>query len=152
MEDRKITVRYGKSGDVGLVYKFLKGLAEYEEAEDIFTVDEETLESELFERKQAEVIFVMVDEKEVGMALFFQNFVGYTGCGGLFLDSFFVEEEYRGMGCGKALFEEMRRIARERGGARIEWICLDWNQSSIDFYLAQGAKRLDTCRTYRLTI
>lgn len=152
MKERKITVRYGTSGDAGLVYRFLKGLAEYEEAEDLFAADEETLQKELFDRKQAEVLFVLVDGKEVGMALFFSNFAGYTGRGGLFLDSFFVQREYRGMGCGKALFEEMKRIAKERGGARMEWICLDWNQTSIEFYLSQGAKPLDTCTTYRLKL
>ncbi len=52
----------------------------------------------------------------------------------------------------KALFEEMKRIAKERGGARMEWICLDWNQTSIEFYLSQGAKPLDTCTTYRLKL
>ena len=33
----------------------------------------------------------------------------------------------------------------------MEWWCLDWNQSSIDFYLSLGAKPMDEWTVYRLT-
>ena len=43
------------------------------------------------------------------------------------------------------------RIAKERGCGRMEWWCLDWNQSSIDFYLSLGAKPMDEWTVYRLS-
>lgn len=33
---------------------------------------------------------------------------------------------------------------------RLEWAVLDWNQSAIDFYQAQGAEALDGWMTYRV--
>ena len=59
--------------------------------------------------------------------------------------------EYRGHGYGKAMIKELVRIAVERGCGRLEWWCLDWNQSSIDFYLSLGAKAMDEWTVYRIT-
>jgi len=33
----------------------------------------------------------------------------------------------------------------------MEWICLDWNKSSIDFYKSLGAEAIDEWTIYRLT-
>jgi hypothetical protein len=33
----------------------------------------------------------------------------------------------------------------------MEWVCLNWNQPSIDFYRSMGANSLDEWTTYRLT-
>lgn len=152
METDKGTFRYAEKSDASLVLEFMKRLAEYEKAPEFMTATKELLEEELFEKNGAEVLFVMADGKEVGFALFFQNFAGYLGRRGLFLDSFLVLEEYRGKGYGKALFMELERIAAERGYGRMEWICLDWNEPSREFYRARGGKCLDTCRTFRMEI
>jgi hypothetical protein len=33
----------------------------------------------------------------------------------------------------------------------MEWVCLNWNKPSIDFYRSMGAVPLDEWTTYRLT-
>jgi hypothetical protein len=33
----------------------------------------------------------------------------------------------------------------------MEWVCLNWNQPSIDFYRSMGATSLDEWKIYRLT-
>ena len=48
-------------------------------------------------------------------------------------------------------FMELARIAAERKCGRIEWMCLDWNRPSIDFYLSLGAEALSEWTTYRLS-
>lgn len=51
----------------------------------------------------------------------------------------------------KAILKELARIAVERKCGRLEWWCLDWNQSSIDFYLSLGAEPMDDWTVYRIT-
>ena len=58
--------------------------------------------------------------------------------------------EYRGKGCGKGLLRELARIACERGCGRMEWVCLDWNRPSIDFYLSLKAEPMRDWTIYRL--
>jgi len=45
----------------------------------------------------------------------------------------------------------LAKIALERGCGRLEWWCLDWNKSSIDFYLSLGAEQMDEWTTYRIS-
>ena len=137
--------------DTGLILRFIRGLAEYEGMTDQVVATEELLRRQLFERKNAEVLFVLEGEREVGFALFFHNFSTFLGRSGLYLEDLFVLPEARGRGYGKALLARLAAIARERGCGRMEWCCLDWNQPSIDVYRALGAVPLDGWTLYRLT-
>lgn len=38
----------------------------------------------------------------------------------------------------------------ERKCGRLEWFCLDWNQSSIEFYKKMGAVPIDDWTVFRL--
>ena len=62
-----------------------------------------------------------------------------------------VREPYRKKGYGKAIFKKLAQIAVERGCQRFEWVCLDWNQPSIDFYRSMGAVPMDQWTIYRLS-
>ena len=104
----------------------------------------------LFEKKKAEVLFAVKDGEEIGFALFFHNFSTFLGRAGIYLEDLYVKPEYRGNGYGKALLQELARIALERGCGRLEWWCLDWNQPSIDFYLAMGAEPMKDWTVYRV--
>lgn len=137
--------------DVPLILKFIRALAVYEKMEDRVVGDEKLLESELFVRQKAEVIFALEGEKEVGFALFFHNFSTFLGRSGLYLEDLFVLPEYRGKGYGKAILKKLASIAVERGCGRLEWSCLDWNKPSIDFYLSLGAVPMSDWTVYRLT-
>lgn len=137
--------------DVPLILKFIRALAVYEKMEDRVVGDEKLLESELFDRQKAEVIFALEGEKEVGFALFFHNFSTFLGRSGLYLEDLFVLPEYRGKGYGKAILKKLASIAVERGCGRLEWSCLDWNKPSIDFYLSLGAVPMSDWTVYRLT-
>ena len=97
------------------------------------------------------MILACEDGKEVGFALFFQNFSTFLGRGGIYLEDLFVMPEYRGKGYGKMLLKKLARIAMERGCGRLEWSCLDWNRPSIDFYLSLGAEAMDKWTVYRVT-
>ena len=147
----EITFRYATEEDTGKILYFIKQLAIYEKMLDQVVATEEILKEWIFEKQKAEVIFPMVEGKEIGYALFAHNFSTFLGRAGIYLEDLFILPEYRGNGYGKATLKELARITVERGCGRMEWSCLDWNQPSIDFYLSLGAEQMSEWTTYRLT-
>lgn len=146
-----LSFRYAQPDDCALILKFIKDLAEYEKMLDQVVATEALLKEWIFEKKKAEVLFVCEDEKEVGFALFFHNFSTFLGRAGIYLEDLFVLPEYRKRGYGKALLQQLAKIALERGCGRLEWWCLDWNKPSIEFYLSLNAEPMDEWTVYRLT-
>lgn len=111
---------------------------------------EAVLEEWIFDKKKAEVIFAVVDNEEIGFALFFHNFSTFLGRAGLYLEDLYVKPKYRGNGYGKGILKKLAQIAVERGCGRLEWWCLDWNKPSIDFYLSLGAEPMEDWTVYRI--
>lgn len=143
--------RFAERKDTSLILDFIRELAEYEHMSDEVVADEKLLEQWIFDRKKAEVLFVLEDGNEAGFALFFHNFSTFLGRAGIWLEDLYVKPEYRGHGLGKGLITKLAGIAAERGCGRLEWCCLDWNRPSIDFYLSLGAVPMDMWTTYRIT-
>lgn len=150
MKMNQLTFRYATEEDTTLILRFIKDLARYEKMEDQVVATEELLREWIFDQKKAEVLFAMCDGEEIGFALFFHNFSTFLGRAGIYLEDLFVKPEQRGQGYGKAILKKLAAIAVERGCGRLEWWCLDWNQSSIDFYLAMGAEQMSDWTTYRV--
>jgi GNAT superfamily N-acetyltransferase len=144
--------RFANRQDTALILDFIKKLADYEKMLDQVVATEKDLETLLFDKGRAEVIFVLnQDKKEVGFALFFHNFSTFLGKSGVYLEDLFVLPEFRGKGYGKGLLKKLAQIAKERDCGRLEWSCLDWNTPSIVFYLSLGAKKMDGWSTFRLS-
>ena len=146
-----VTIRKAGREDTALILQFVRELAEYEKMSDQVVADEALLEKWIFDKGKAEVLFALVDGRETGFALFFYNFSTFLGRAGIYLEDLYVRPEYRGRGCGRALLKELAAIAVERGCGRLEWVCLNWNQPGIDFYLSLGASRMSEWNTYRVT-
>ena len=147
----ELTFRFADINDCGLILNFIRELAKYENMLDEVIATEDLLKECIFEKKKAEVLFALEDNKEIGFALFFHNFSTFLGRAGIYLEDLFVLKEYRSKGYGKAILKKLAQITVERGCGRLEWSCLDWNQPSIDFYLSLGAKPMDEWTMYRLT-
>lgn len=143
-------IRYAERKDVPLILQFIKELATYEKMSDEVVATEAILEEWLFDRQRAEVIFALEGGQEVGFALFFHNFSTFLGRSGLYLEDLFVKPEHRGNGYGKGLLKTLAKIAVERECGRLEWVCLDWNKPSIDFYKSMGAIPMDEWTIYRV--
>ena len=142
--------RMAERSDISLILQFIRDLAEYEKMSDEVVADKATLEEWIFDKKKAEVIFALEGDTEVGFALFFHNFSTFLGRAGIYLEDLYVKPEFRGKGFGKAIMEKLALIAVERGCRRLEWWCLDWNKSSIDFYLSIGAEPMSGWTVYRV--
>lgn len=116
----EMTIRFAEPSEAGLVFDFIKKIAEYEKLLDEVICDEATIYDSVFVKKEAEVIFVCEDGTPVGFALFFHNFSTFMGKKGLYLEDLFVIPEKRGKGYGKALFQYLGRLANERECKRFE--------------------------------
>lgn len=148
--DGNVTFRNAERKDTALILKFIKELADYEKMLDEVVADENTLETWIFDKQKAEVIFAVKEGKEIGFALFFHNFSTFLGRAGIYLEDLYVKPEYRGKGYGKAILKKLASIAVGRGCGRLEWWCLDWNKPSIDFYLSLGAEPMSDWTVYRI--
>lgn len=146
----QLTFRFASPSDVGTILRFIRELAAYEELEDQVVATEALLTEQLFEKHRAEVLFAVKGGEEIGFALFFHNFSTFLGRAGLYLEDLYVKPEHRGRGCGKAILQELARIAAERGCGRLEWWCLDRNLPSIGFYLSLGAEPMSDWTVYRI--
>ncbi|WP_295581580.1 GNAT family N-acetyltransferase [uncultured Oscillibacter sp.] len=146
-----LTFRYAEEADTPLILQFIRELADYEHLLDQVVADEAILAEQLFERKNAEVLFALEDGREVGFTLFFHNFSTFLGRSGLYLEDLYVRPACRGKGYGRALLQKLASIAQERGCGRMEWWCLDWNAPSIAFYKSLGAEPMEDWTVYRLS-
>jgi GNAT superfamily N-acetyltransferase len=137
--------------DIPTILFFIKKIAEYEKLSGEVTATEEILKNSLFgTNKFAEVLLAYYDEKPVGYAVYFYNFSTFTGKPGLYLEDIFVLPEIRGKKIGKALFEYLIKIAKEKECGRFEWSVLNWNKPAIEFYKSFGAVPMDGWTVFRL--
>ena len=145
-----LTIRFAVEKDTPLILCFIKELAQYENMLNEVVASEEILRDSLFHRKVAEVVIAEHNGEPVGFALFFHNFSTFRGKSGIYLEDLFVRPNARGAGLGKALLSFLAKLAVDRGCARLEWWCLDWNEPSIAFYKQMGAKPMDEWTVYRV--
>lgn len=159
------TPRPATPDDVHEIVALIRDLAAYEKEPDAVRLTPERLREQLFGENPA--IFCHVIDSDPsgnladsesnagsrldGISLWFLNYSTWEGTHGIYLEDLYVRPEARGTGKGKALLQNLARIAVERGYSRVEWCVLKWNQPSIDFYRSLGAFPMDQWDTYRLT-
>ena len=146
----RFTIRPAKPDEAGLVLDFIKKLADYEKCASEVVADEATIHHSLFVERSAEVVFAEEDDAVIGFALFFHNFSTFVGRKGLYLEDLFILPEKRGRGYGKALLKYLANLAVERNCGRMEWICLDWNESALKVYRSIGAVPMNEWTVQRL--
>jgi GNAT superfamily N-acetyltransferase len=146
----EITFRKAYINDVELVLSFINKIAVYDHLESEVVATTKSLKEWLFDKHLCEVIFVVKNQKEVGFALYFYNFSTFNGKAGIHLEDFYVDENERHKGYGKALFKEVINEAIKMGAGRLEWTCLKRNENSINFYNSLGAKQMNEWYLYRL--
>lgn len=148
----KLKIRPASEEDVSLILSLIKELAEYEKLSDEVTASEDSLRQSLFGPvKYAEVIIAEYNGETAGQALYFHNFSTFVGRPGVYLEDLYVRPAFRGKGIGKALLDEVIRIAKERNCGRVEWVVLDWNSPAIEFYQKMGAEQMKQWYIFRLT-
>ncbi|MCT8975449.1 GNAT family N-acetyltransferase [Clostridium sp. CX1] len=147
---KEFNLRTAEEKDVPLILEFIKELANYENLLHEVVATEDILKESLFQQRAAEVIIGEYRGKPVSFALFFHNFSTFLGRPGIYLEDLYVKPEFRGKGFGKIMLSFLAKLALERNCGRLEWWCLDWNISSIEFYKEMGAGPMDEWTVYRV--
>jgi GNAT superfamily N-acetyltransferase len=170
-----LTVRPAHPEDAALLLELFGELAEYEHLEHELRASEAQLRAALFgERPAAEALIAerltpvgdgdpkaddqaatgdsttVAIAEPLGYALFFPTFSSFLASTGVWLEDLFVRERHRGEGVGRALLAAVAALVQERGGERLEWAALDWNEPALGFYRKLGAQTMSEWITHRL--
>lgn len=149
---RGTTIRAAKREDAATILTFIRALAKYERAPDAVMATEADLLRDGFGDQS--YFFCLIAERNgvpAGFAFYFFDYSTWIGRPGIYLEDIFVHPEFRGLGIGKALLQQVAAIALEKGCARLKWQVLDWNTPAIDFYRAMGAEFMDEWRNVRVS-
>ncbi len=128
-------IRSGKREDVPALLRLIKALAVFEKAGDEVEIGEEELLRDGF-GKHPQFSFLLAENEAgecLGIALYYYRYSTWKGRS-LYLEDLVVDERFRRKGVGKALFDELLKIAKLKGVRRFHWQVLDWNESAIEFY------------------
>ena len=140
------------AADAALVFGFVRKLAEYERLLHAVEAREADIARDLFGASPR--IFCDIAEWDgapAGFTIWLYNYSTFRGRHGIYLEDLFVEPAYRGRGIGKALLARLAARCRTEGLSRLEWLVLDWNKPSIEFYKSLGAVAVDDWTVFRLT-
>ena len=102
-------------------------------------------------RFEAWLAFWQGEPAPVGYAVFFETYSTFRATPTLYPEDIFVLPAYRQRGIGSELLRHCIRLAHDRGCARMEWTCLDWNRKAQQVYERIGARHLSEWYLYRLT-
>ena len=133
-------IRKADPSDAAEIYRLVLLLAEYEKMSDLVPGSEEDMRELLFGSGVGHCLVAEDKGSVIGIALYFYNLSTFKCRKGIYLEDLFVLPERRGEGIGSALLKELCRIAKAENCGRFEWSCLDWNEPSLRFYKALGAK------------
>ncbi|WP_404403141.1 GNAT family N-acetyltransferase [Pelagibacterium halotolerans] len=146
------TIRRAERDDAALVLEFIVKLADFEKLNDEVSATEEDIVRTLFcDEPRVFCEIAEVNGEPVGFALWFYTFSTFQGRHGIWLEDLYVEPHARGNGVGKALLVNLARRCKAEGLGRLSWWVLNWNESAIAFYRAQGAVLHDEWTTCRVS-
>lgn len=147
-----LTVRPAAAADAGVIFGFIRALAEYEKLLDEVAASEADIARDLFgPNPRVFCDIAEADGRAVGFALWFYSYSTFRGRHGIYLEDLFVDPAARGLGAGKALLQGLARRCVDEGLGRLEWAVLDWNAPAIGFYDAIGSASMDEWTVRRLT-
>lgn len=132
-------IRPATDADLPRVLELIRSLAEYERLADSAVGTVEMLREDL-ERGAFWCLVAEAEGNVVGFALGAHTYSTFRARPTVWLEDLFVEPEHRGTGWGKQLLLQVVEMARAEGAGRVDWVVLDWNEPSIRFYEAMGAK------------
>jgi GNAT superfamily N-acetyltransferase len=147
-------IREARPDDVPVLLEMFAELAEYEHLTHELRATEAQLHAALFGAHPA-VEALIAEQPDagaaIGYAMYFPTFSTFLASTGVWLEDLFVRPAQRRGGVGHALLAAVAAQLRERGGERLEWAALDWNEPALSFYRGIGAQTMGEWITHRLT-
>lgn len=147
-------IRGARPEDVPVLLEMFAELADYEHLTHELRADESQLQAALFGPTPAAQVLMAErgDTGEVvGYAVYFPTFSTFLASTGVWLEDLFVRPAHRRGGVGRALLAQVAAELSARGGERLEWAALDWNEMALSFYRGLGAQTATEWITHRLS-
>lgn len=145
-------IQKAETKDVPSILGLIKELAVFERQPNAVLLSERELEQALFGENPWVFVYVAeMENKVVGMALYYYGFSTWKGRS-LHLEDLIVNENYRKLGIGKALMNQVIQVAKTEKVERMSWEVLDWNEPAVKFYESLGTefyKDWWLCRLFR---
>ena len=145
-------IRKAETKDIPSILGLIKELAVFERQPNAVILSEGELEQALFGENPWVYVYVAeMENKVVGMALYYYGFSTWKGRS-LHLEDLIVHENYRKLGIGRALMNQVIQVAKTEKVERMSWEVLDWNEPAVKFYESLGTefyKDWWLCRLFR---
>jgi len=146
----KATIRQAKVEDSSAILSLINELAVFEKEPESVNLNVSDIEQFGFgENPLFQCLVAEVENKVIGMALYYQRFSTWKGPT-YHLEDLIVTEASKGKGFGTQLYKAFVEKAYMSGVERIEWNVLDWNTPAIGFYEKSGATVLHDWSTVQM--
>lgn len=146
----KFALRPAIEQDAHTVYQLVREIREFHDR-DPNTVSESKIRKYGFGAKPLfKVELAEVDQKIVGMAIYYIGWAGFEGYPEIVLEDIYVQPAYRGRGIGTAFFQKIAKYGVENDCERIVFQVSNWNEKAFAFYEKLGAKKMDDLSIVRM--
>ncbi|KAG7260810.1 hypothetical protein CRUP_015651 [Coryphaenoides rupestris] len=142
----EFSIRAANLEDCKDIARMILELSEYEKLSDRVKVTQKDLEQDGFSKNPFfHGIVAEVPEQhrtadghvKIGYSLYFYSYSSWKGRS-VYMEDLYVMPEFRGKGIGKALMSKVAQLGLAAGCKQLDFTVLDWNKSSVDFYMSQG--------------
>ncbi len=128
------TIRPALENDVPQIMELIHELALFEKApEEVINTAEQMKKDGFGTNPLFKCLVAETSAGIIGFALYYYRYSTWKGkC--LYLEDFYIKEDFRNFGVGKLLFDTIIETAKHDNCKRINWQVLDWNEPAIKFY------------------
>lgn len=141
----RVTIRFANVEDMDNVYAALVGIAEtVEELHKLQSTPTDLRRFGFGEAPAFETLIAEIDGRFAGCCLYFASFSTWIGKTGVYIQDFYVADEFRGQGVGERLLRRLAAVTRQRGGCYMRLAVDTANFRAQAFYVRSGIRHCDT--------
>ena len=145
MANASISIRFATIDDAEKVFSALVGIAEtVKELHKLKSTVDDIRRFGFGESPAFETLIAEIDGRFAGCCLYFPSFSTWIGRPGVYVQDFYVADEFRGQGVGERMLQRLAAVTRKRGGCYIRLAVNTENYRAQAFYTRVGIKHSDT--------
>jgi GNAT superfamily N-acetyltransferase len=140
-----ITIRFATIDDAENIFAALMGIAEtVKELHKLKSSVDDIRRFGFGEAPAFETLIAEIDGRFAGCCLYFPSFSTWIGRPGVYVQDFYVADEFRGKGVGERMLQRLAAVTRKDGGCYIRLAVDTENFRAQAFYTRVGIKHSDT--------